>query len=151
MISFIAPPMSFMGEDGAVAGVFDVLETELPDVAGEDFGHGVGLGVELERGAAGSRLGEAFGAGGKLDAADVSDACGLAGYGAGDVRVEQHEAAVAGGFAGEYDEAGGGFLEYVEAAGAPQLAAMAGGEADNVVFGEEGADVGGQGRHGVER
>ncbi len=147
----IAPPMGFVGEDRAVAGVFDVFKLELPDIAGKNFGDGVGLGVEIECGAAFGRVGNAFGAGGKLDAADIADACGLAGDGAGNMWVVQHQVAVLGVFAGEYDEAGGSGIEYVEAAGTPQLAFMAGGQANNVVFGEKGVDIGGQGRHGVAR
>ena len=65
--------------------------------------------------------------------------------------VVQHQAAVLGIFAGEHDEAGGSGVEYVEAAGTPQLTFMAGGQADNVVFGEEGVDIVGQGPHGVAR
>lgn len=106
----VAPPMGFVGENGAVAGVFDVLEAEAPDVAGEDFGDGVGLGVEGEGDLAFGGGFEAFGARGELDAANVADAGGLAGDGAGDVWVKQHQAAVSGGFAGEHDEAGGGFV-----------------------------------------
>ena len=120
--------MGFVGEDGAVAGVFDVFKLELPNIAGKNFGDGVGLGVEIECGAAFGRVGNAFGAGGKLDAADIADACGLAGNGAGNMWIVQHQAAVLGVFAGEHDEAGGNGIEYVEAAGTPQLAFMAGGQ-----------------------
>ena len=148
-VFFIAPPMGFVGEDGAVTGVFDVIKLELPNIAGKNFGDGVGLGVEIECGAAFGRVGNACGAGSKLDAADIADACGLAGDGAGNMWVVQHQAAVLGVFAGEHDEAGVNGIEYVEAAGTPQLAFMAGGQADNVVFGEEGVDIGGQGWHGV--
>ena len=137
--------MGFVGEDGAVAGVFDVFKLELPDIAGKNFGDGVGLGVEIECGTAFGGVVDAFGAGGKLDTADITDTRGLAGDGAGNMRVAQHQAAV---FAGEHDEAGGSGVEYIEAAGTPQFAFVAGGQADNVVVGEEGLDIGGQGRHG---
>ena len=37
-VFFIAPPMGFVGEDGAVTGVFDVIKLELPNIAGKNFG-----------------------------------------------------------------------------------------------------------------
>ena len=89
-VFFIAPPMGFVGEDGAVAGVFDVFKLDLPDIAGKNFGDGVGLGVEIECGTAFGGVVDAFGAGGKLDAADIADTRGLAGDGAGNMRVMQH-------------------------------------------------------------